>query len=146
VTEFTIINKKKSHYVNRKLILQFRESALSNIVTTSIQVASNYWKQFTLGNQEVGELLYHSLVIASKCFGFDFKQILTPEDSAYNDEIYVRLYSWRDTKCCSILPSGASTSRTLRPSTCSSTSWATCNCKVQLEPRSGWLPYRLLAT
>jgi hypothetical protein len=30
-------------------------------------------------------------VIVQKCFSYDFKQILTPEDASYNDEIYVRL-------------------------------------------------------
>ena len=36
IVEFTIINKKKSHYINRKLILKFRESSLTYLLDTSV--------------------------------------------------------------------------------------------------------------
>jgi hypothetical protein len=57
ITEFTVTNKKKSHYVNRKLILSFREASLTNVLERALEFMQEYWQQF----QSKAELLYHSL-------------------------------------------------------------------------------------
>jgi len=73
ITEFTRTNKKKSHYVNRKLILTFRETCLTSIIQKGLDFTLFYWDAVNKGDSSVAERLYHSLIIVQKCFGYDFK-------------------------------------------------------------------------